>query len=234
MSGDTSVFIMWHTNPGSSFLTRIDTAFNIYNESFRPGYPRYKLDADSGDSWNAGEGFNPGDSMIVTVVDVYEERVFGVMTTIKVFRFVNVPPPPDPPFWLGDEYLASGFGLVRSVQEPTLILYLAGAIIDSVQWGQVVSVKKVQSIPARIELFQNYPNPFNPSTTIPFDVSQRSYITVKVYDVLGRDIMTLVDEEKEPGSYSAEFNARSLSGGVYFYRLESEGIRTTRKMILTK
>ncbi len=95
--------------------------------------------------------------------------------------------------------------------------------------------------PIEFSLEQNYPNPFNPSTTIRYQVPERSFITLKVYDILGNEIATLVTEEKPAGSYEVEFNSHSgLSGikelpsGIYFYKLQAGNFVQTKKMILLK
>ncbi|MBZ0200219.1 MAG: S8 family peptidase, partial [Ignavibacteriaceae bacterium] len=89
------------------------------------------------------------------------------------------------------------------------------------------------------DLAQNYPNPFNPSTTIKYTVpnnvnSQWSIVNLKVYDILGNEIATLVNENKPAGNYEAEFNATNLSSGVYFYKLTAGGITLTKKMVLLR
>ncbi len=84
------------------------------------------------------------------------------------------------------------------------------------------------------KLFQNYPNPFNPSTRIQYAVSSLQFVSLKVYDVLGNEITTLVNEEKPIGSYEVEFNASSLPSGVYFYQLNAGSFIETKKMILIK
>ncbi|HVO76296.1 MAG TPA: T9SS type A sorting domain-containing protein, partial [Ignavibacteriaceae bacterium] len=84
------------------------------------------------------------------------------------------------------------------------------------------------------------PNPFNPSTKIQYTVGSpangtgRQFVTLKVYDILGNEIITLVNEEKQPGQYEIEFNAKALSSGIYFYRLQAGNYNSTRKMILLK
>ena len=83
-------------------------------------------------------------------------------------------------------------------------------------------------------LFQNYPEPFNPSTTIKYRVSEVSFVTLKVYDVIGNEIATLVNQEKPKGSYKVDFNAASLPSGVYFYQLKAGSYLNTRKMVLLK
>jgi len=84
------------------------------------------------------------------------------------------------------------------------------------------------------KLFQNYPNPFNPSTHIQYAVSSLQFVSLKVYDVLGNEITTLVNEEKPAGSYEVEFNASSLPSGVYFYQLRAGSFINTKKMILLR
>lgn len=83
-------------------------------------------------------------------------------------------------------------------------------------------------------LNQNYPNPFNPSASIKYQIPEMSFVTVKVYDVLGNEISTLVNEEKQMGRYEVEFNAVNLPSGVYFYRLQAGDFIETKKMILMK
>ena len=83
-------------------------------------------------------------------------------------------------------------------------------------------------------LSQNYPNPFNPSTTISLQVPIGGQQTIKVFDVLGREVATLIDEYKNAGSYKVEFKADHLSSGVYFYQLQVGDYLETKKMILLK
>ncbi|MBX2976276.1 MAG: T9SS type A sorting domain-containing protein [Ignavibacteriaceae bacterium] len=84
------------------------------------------------------------------------------------------------------------------------------------------------------QLNQNYPNPFNPATVISFSVAENSFISLKVYDVLGNEISELVNEIKEPGTYSVSFDASKLSSGIYFYTLKANGYSLTKKMLLAK
>ena len=83
-------------------------------------------------------------------------------------------------------------------------------------------------------LLQNDPNPFNPSTTIKYPIPELSFIILKVFDVLGNEIETLVDEEKTAGSYDVDFDAVTLPSGIYFYRLQAGSYIETKKMILLK
>jgi N-acetylneuraminic acid mutarotase len=85
-----------------------------------------------------------------------------------------------------------------------------------------------------IDLYQNYPNPFNPFTKITYSISEISFVTLKVYDVLGSEISTLVNEEKTFGSYEVEFDATDLPSGIYFYRLQAGSFVQTKNMALLK
>lgn len=107
--------------------------------------------------------------------------------------------------------------------------------------GHVTSVKNSEVIPEKFSLDQNYPNPFNPSTVIQFsipNVNQNGKIInnvmLKVYDVLGREVKTLVNESKQPGTYEVKFDASQLSSGIYFYTLNAGDFYQTKKMMLLK
>jgi hypothetical protein len=91
-----------------------------------------------------------------------------------------------------------------------------------------------KDIPIYYELSQNYPNPFNPTTTIKYQVPELSFVTIKIFDVLGREVATTVNKEKTVGSYEIEFNGSELTSGVYFYRLKAGSFVETKKMILLK
>jgi len=108
----------------------------------------------------------------------------------------------------------------------------------SFEYSKIV---EVEIAPTKFSLQQNYPNPFNPGTSIQFAISSlptgqagRQFVTLKVYDVLGKEIATLVNEEKSAGSYETEFNASHLASGIYFYQLRAGDYVETKKMILMK
>jgi len=100
--------------------------------------------------------------------------------------------------------------------------------------NRVTATHSSPSMPAKFELEQNYPNPFNPSTVISYKVSMNSPVTLKVYDVLGREVATLVNEKKAPGQYSVRFDGSGLASGVYFYRLSAGNFSSTKKLLLMK
>jgi len=96
-----------------------------------------------------------------------------------------------------------------------------------------INDSKIQT-PTLISLDQNYPNPFNPNTTISYSIPKRTNTKIIILDVLGREITTLVNEDKSPGSYEIRFNASNLSSGIYFYQLKAEQHIISKKMILLR
>ncbi len=91
-----------------------------------------------------------------------------------------------------------------------------------------------QTIPANFALYQNYPNPFNPETKINFDIPKSSQVSLKIYDVLGREVAVLVNENMKPGKYARIWNATMVASGVYFYELNAGDYKDVKKMILVK
>jgi len=100
--------------------------------------------------------------------------------------------------------------------------------------GALTGVSGNPGGPTIFALSQNYPNPFNPATTISYDVPKSGIVALKVYDVLGREVALLVNEQKQPGSYRVKFDGSSLSSGVYFYRLQAGSFVDTKKLVLLK
>jgi hypothetical protein len=118
-------------------------------------------------------------------------------------------------------------------------LFLKGAKIDGVYYGDstLVSVNPNFSMnPTCVDyvLYQNYPNPFNPTTIISYRIGILGKVSLKIYDLLGRELVTLVNEVKPAGSYSATFNASNLSSDVYFYRLTTGNYTFVKKLLLLK
>jgi len=101
--------------------------------------------------------------------------------------------------------------------------------------GTITSVTPlISSVADKYSLSQNYPNPFNPTTKINFAIPQNGFVSLKVYDISGKEVMTLVNKNMTVGSYAVDFNGAFLSSGVYFYRLETGSFVETKKMMLVK
>ncbi|OGU65023.1 MAG: hypothetical protein A2499_06190 [Stygiobacter sp. RIFOXYC12_FULL_38_8] len=106
--------------------------------------------------------------------------------------------------------------------------------------GILSDIISIDELPTQFRLEQNYPNPFNPETTISYSIAKSEHVTLKVYDLLGREVATLVNEYKQPGNYKATLNighlerSREMASGVYFYRLQAGSYSETKKLILMK
>jgi hypothetical protein len=115
----------------------------------------------------------------------------------------------------------------------------AGLLIDNYSINRTTSDLTVDGkIIENFKLYQNYPNPFNPTTKIRYSIanvgSGLALTVLKVYDILGNEVITLVNEEKEPGYYEVDFNSHGLSSGIYFYTISANNFNQTKKMILMK
>jgi len=111
-----------------------------------------------------------------------------------------------------------------------------GAILHTTDGGItfVDNKEKTNGVPANFSLYQNYPNPFNPSTTFKYEIPEESFVKIIIYDILGREIVTLVNEFKAAGKYSVTFNAGNLASGVYIYQLGARGFVINKKLVLMK
>lgn len=101
--------------------------------------------------------------------------------------------------------------------------------------SEIIGIQQISSeIPSKYSLSQNFPNPFNPSTKINFSVTKSGLVTLKVYDVTGKEVSTLVNENQSPGTYSVDFNGSTLTSGTYFYKLTTGDFTETKRMLLIK
>ena len=112
---------------------------------------------------------------------------------------------------------------------------------EDVYYGRISQIpvaindgKDENRVPKTFSLYQNYPNPFNPSTKISFALPMQEFVTLKVYDVLGRQVKVLLNEIKEPGNYDINFDASRLPSGTYFYTLTAGSFTQTKKMLMIK
>lgn len=113
--------------------------------------------------------------------------------------------------------------------------YISGEWETILTGDIVTSVNEFQNVnPTKFELFQNYPNPFNPTSTIKYAIPKASLVTIKIYDILGNEIATLVNEEKSAGSFEVEFDASNFSSGIYFYQMQAGNFTETKKLILIR
>jgi hypothetical protein len=137
---------------------------------------------------------------------------------------------------------ADGNGPTLSLKNPNMENHLPESWAASLEYGTPGVINDVfvdveeeaNLIPTEYSLYQNYPNPFNPVTNIKYSIVKATDVSIKVYDILGNEIETLVNEFHKPGFYNIQFNASNLSSGVYFYRIIAENFISTKKLILLK
>lgn len=123
--------------------------------------------------------------------------------------------------------------------DDTVTISVTNPIVEIIRWSlnnpSPVGITSIGSeIPSKFALYQNYPNPFNPETGIRFDVSKAGLVKVIVYDLLGRQVETLVNEVQQPGKYEIKYNAGHLASGIYYYRIEAADFVQVKKMLLIK
>jgi hypothetical protein len=124
--------------------------------------------------------------------------------------------------------------LLRSLPYDTLAYGTTPYKIDYVDTTNLPDIVESEIIPEQLVLFQNFPNPFNPETTIKFGLPQQEHISLKIYDILGREVRTLLDEVMDEGTYRIRFNSLGLASGIYIYRISSNNSSASRKMIILR
>ncbi len=167
-------------------------------------------------------------------------NIFGGTRAFRAIKF------PMPPFESIVQY-SHGIGITQRIEnayydEYPYSLYSSStynivyAMINGIEYGfNPLSVDdEHHTIPTAFSLSQNYPNPFNPATVIRYQIPAANLVTIKVYDILGREVETLVNDIQESGYYSVSFNASTLSSGLYIYQLRSKDFVQTKKMMFLK
>jgi hypothetical protein len=179
-----------------------------------------------------------GDEQVSTVNGTYTAKKFAVTygMYIVVLTFEQ------PIVVRADTtWIASGVWMIRETS-PSIALDLSAFGYGTMQVpGQIyeltlpIGIHNISStVPDKFELFQNYPNPFNPSSIIRFKIKDSRFVILKVFNALGREVVTLVNEKLNAGEYQATFDGSELASGIYFYKLMAGDFVQTRKMILIK
>jgi photosystem II stability/assembly factor-like uncharacterized protein len=142
------------------------------------------------------------------------------------------------------EVIAPGIGLTKyiyyygtspfSIDSLYIIGYIKGGVLIGDSTSKILSVDEFHQKPSSYILQQNYPNPFNPNTTISFDLPSKSFVSLKVFDLMGREVATIISEKMSAGTYSRQWNAVNMSSGIYFYRLQAGSYTQTKKLVLLK
>jgi len=219
---------MYKVNPDSSY-SLLNEGYSFLRKENRKiiEYPDriiFDFDINIGDSVTSFYN-EPYPAVLDTIVN---ENVFGRELKTYIFFFTQY-----------DYYTYSdsiGFNTLWATTWNNWVPeYLLGCEIDGRIYGNIItSVGNKYELPTHFILYQNYPNPFNPSTRIKYSISKRSFVTLNIYDILGKEIATLVDEEKPVGNYEVEFKGNNLSSGVYFYKMQAGSFIDTKKFILIK
>ena len=209
-------------------VVRLDSTYPDINHEFI----YYKKNCSIGDTWSQRNARLSDRQITYTVVDTGTANVFNTFTTIKTI-FVTDGLIIDYEFW------SEKFGFLQNSSPFGGTDILKGCIIDGVLYGDTSTVTDVEEefldiSVTEYQLSQNYPNPFNPSTIINYSVKDAGLVSLKVYDILGSEVATLVNETKEAGNFAVEFNAANLPSGVYIYTLQVNGFASSKKMLLMK
>ena len=164
-----------------------------------------------------GQPFNPASTYSLTV----NEAVYGILQMLGI-QVTNVNPTGIPEFAaLRDKIMALGY----------VYYYSEGRIKDITHVG----IRGNEgSVLGKYVLGNNYPNPFNPETKINYTIPETAMVSIKIYDMLGKEVTTLINTKQNAGTYSVTFRAASLSSGTYFYRLSTEKYSEVKKMVLLR
>ena len=181
------------------------------------------------------------DETISTVLGNFDCKRFLLQWVVS-YRLLPPPFPAVPLLTTNDTiWIAQGNWIVQDIIPANPVdlslLGIPGFYIPGLETkltDEIVSVANEETIPAGFVLEQNYPNPFNPLTMIKYSIPSSGRVTLKVFNTLGQQVRTLVDEYQESNTYIKEFNAAGLSSGIYFYQLTSGTFCSTKKMILIK
>ncbi len=144
--------------------------------------------------------------------------VFGQNTSLRWYSFssgfeISSSPSSRATSSIGQPFIGTSQG--------TGSIVISGFLADTLLRGQIVSVNEPGDVPTTYELYQNYPNPFNPTTIITYQLPASAFVTLKVFDIIGREVATLVSDIHQAGSYTIAWNAGNVASGVYFYRMSA-------------
>jgi hypothetical protein len=235
---DKSYFMYeWDENMVSlfSFLrySELDSTYYIYSKNgIYPNTeaPYYKVGWEVGDTIDSYPDQAPGE-YLGWVERTYETNVFGTKMTVREITMDYIGILTSTSIWTDE------IGMLYRDIDGWITDVLKGCVINGKVYGDtnyVTSVREDDVTEMKYELYQNYPNPFNPITSIEYSIPLDSHVSLKVYDILGNEVATLVNESKLPGSYQVSFDASGLASGVYFYKLQTGSYSQSRKMIILK
>ena len=195
--------------------------FSIYDitDPFKPKF-KYKLHLPDG----------------IINAEIKVDKDFAYVSTNSSFNVLNISNPDSGTIEFTDNNTGFGAPLLGplAVSNGNILLGIDYFGVIVLKNSLITSAETPTIHSSSFELFQNFPNPFNPITEIKYVINNESFVTLKIYDLLGREISTLVNEKKSIGTYLINFNASNLSSGIYFYSINAGNFHQTRKMILIK
>lgn len=211
----------------NGYFRKEESKVFLYNISLNNESLLYNFSLITGDTVSID--INGADTIITTVFEEGTGEIFGLQQYYMAFLTEH-----SSSTAYEIKYITDGFGFTAYNGE-VLVYGLTGAIINGIQYGVINQVSNTEeNFPNIYQLMQNFPNPFNPVTTIKYSIPKTSKISLVVYDVLGREITTLVNEEKLAGNYTVQFDGANFSSGVYFYVMRADNFTDTKKFVLLK
>ena len=245
-------------SPGDAFILKFDSncarlwATYYGGSSYDDGYE--VCTDNSGNLYVIGET-NSNNFPTQILSGAYNQTTRGGFYDIFILKFTNSGARQWATYYGGNDYdsepgvcidSSSNFyvtGSTKSINFPTKTL--SGAYNDTaldgsadafiLKFSSTVDIKKISNeIPVKYSLHQNYPNPFNPTTNIRYDIPKSSFVKITVYNILGKELATLVNEKLSAGSYEVDWDATSYTSGVYFYKLITDNFVDVKKMLLIK
>jgi len=211
--------------PGVSMFA---VKFVNQNVGYVIGGDKIAKTTDSGNSWTIK--YSAGGSQLNDIT-TYGDSVIWVVGQDKILKTTDA----------GESWHLQTFSpyhyLTTTFCINTMVCFAVGdhgTLYKATNGGSVTSIEKPEKEISNYSIQQNYPNPFNPSTIIDYQIPKSGLVTLKVYDILGREIATLVNEEKPAGNYKIIFNGTNLTSGIYFYKIQAGNFSSIKKMILIR
>jgi len=215
-------------------LIAADASGNFYSNNEDGSWNQFNIGFQQGGLVKDIAALNYGDGIVITTIT--EKEMFTITDQSNCIFEEEFDVPDDMGLAVFGSWLRFGVSNSEYTRLNSEYTYFAGTIGSGVLKKVVITnVENIQNnLPSKFVLEQNYPNPFNPTTTVKYSIPNSGNVTLKVYDVLGNEVATLVNEERPAGVYEVEFDASRLSSGIYFYKLLSGVFISTKKMILIK
>lgn len=235
MNAGMSAYIWWYIvrfygpidEDGS--ISKRGYVMSQYARFIRPGY--FRLYADANPQSDVYVTAYKGSSKIVVVVinnsSTTVEQTFALQqqTELNTTAFIPYVTSESKNCMQGNNIAVNGNSFTAVLEASSITTFISAEKTDAVEH---------LSEPKTFSLSQNYPNPFNPNTNIEFQTANFGLVVLKVFDVLGNEVATLINEEKPAGSYNINFDASGLTSGIYFYRLQAGNYNVTKKLVLLK